>query len=231
VASIGTLNEGPIHAALKAGYAEPGDVLEASVDGYVVDILRGDLIVEIQTAGFSAIARKLRDLVARHRLRLVHPVAGERWLVKLPANGRGAPTRRRSPKRGGVEQVFEELVSLPDLLAHPNFELEVVTIEMEEVRRPRRRVGRGRARRRRDWTVVEQRLLGVSERRLVRDTADLLDLLPPDLPDPFGTTELASALGKPRWLAQKAAYCLRESGAVYQVGKKGNALVYSRRYP
>ena len=75
--AIGTLNEGPIHAALKASYAEPGDVLEASVDGYVVDILRGDLIVEIQTAGFSAIARKLRDLVARHRVRLVHPVAGE----------------------------------------------------------------------------------------------------------------------------------------------------------
>ncbi len=226
MASIGTLNEGPIHAALKASYAEPGDVLEASVDGYIVDILRGDLIIEIQTAGFSAIARKLRDLVARHRLRLVHPVAGERWLVKLPANGRGVPTRRRSPKRGGFEQVFEELVSLPDLLAHPNFELEVVMIEMEEVRRPRR--GVGRARRGRAWSVVERRLLKVSARRLVRDTADLLDLLPHDLPDPFGTVELAAALGKPRWLAQKAAYCLRESGAVYQVGKKGNALVYSR---
>ena len=154
VASIGTLNEGPIHAALKASYAEPGDVLEASVDGYVVDILRGDLIVEIQTAGFSAIARKLRDLVARHRLRLVHPVAGECRLVKLPANGRSFPTCRRSPKRGGFEQVFEELVSLPDLLGHPNFTLEVVTINIEEVRRPRREVERGHALRGRNCSVV-----------------------------------------------------------------------------
>ena len=42
------------------------------------------------------------------------------------------------------------------------------------------------------------------------------------------TAQLASALGRPRQLAQKAAYCLRESGVIHQVGKSGNALRYSR---
>ena len=220
---IGTLNEGSIHAALKAHYAEPGDLLEASVGGYVVDILRDDRIVEIQTAGFSGIAHKLRALVADHRVRLVHPVPAVRWLVKLRPGARGASTRRRSPRRGGFEQVFEELVSLPDLLAHPNFELEVATIEIEEVRRPLRRARRGRA-----YRVVERRLLAVHERRVLRDGADLLSLLPPDLAEPFGTAELAAALGTARGLAQRAAYFLREAGAVQQVGKSGNALLYAR---
>ena len=42
---IGTLNEKPLHAALKAWYAQPGDRLEVAVDGFVVDIVRGDLLI------------------------------------------------------------------------------------------------------------------------------------------------------------------------------------------
>jgi len=29
-----------------------------------------------------------------------------------------------------------------------------------------------------------------------------------------------------RWIAQRIAYCLRKMGAVEQVGKQGNALLY-----
>ncbi len=224
--SIGVLNESPLHAALKEHCAQPGDRFEAPVDGYVVDILRGDLIIEVQTASFSSISTKLRDLTSRHRVRLVHPVARERWLLKLPHAGQREPQRRRSPRRGGFEQVFEELVSFPDLLDSPNFELEIVATHEEEVRRFQGRRGRGR--RRRGWVTVERRLLEVVDRMLVRDAGDLLQLLPEQLPDPFDTAQLASALGRPRQLAQKAAYCLRESGVIHQVGKSGNALRYSR---
>lgn len=225
--SIGVLNEGPLHASLKRLCAEPGDRLEVPVDGYQVDILRGDLIVEIQTGSFARVARKLRDLVERHRVRLVHPLARERWIVKLAAPGEEPPPRRRSPKRGGFEQVFEELVSFPDLLAQPNFELELVATREEELRRfdPRRRRRRG------GWVVVERRLLEVVERRLVRSPRDLAALLPADLPEPFRTSDLAEALGRPRDLAQKAAYCLRRCDGIAQVGKDGNALVYARRRP
>ena len=56
---IGTLRETDLHAALKRLYAEPGDVLEARVDGYVIDLLRGELAIEFQTHNFHAIRRKL----------------------------------------------------------------------------------------------------------------------------------------------------------------------------
>ncbi len=42
---IGTLGERSLHAALKEWYAEQGDLLEREVDGYVIDIVRGDLLV------------------------------------------------------------------------------------------------------------------------------------------------------------------------------------------
>jgi hypothetical protein len=57
--------------------------------------------------------------------------------------------------------------------------------------------------------------------------ADLRQLLPAFCFDRFTTLELAEALGRPVWFAQKVAYCLRESGAARAVGKRGNRLVYA----
>lgn len=52
---IGELNEKPLHAALKAWYAGPGTRMEVPVDCgqrvYVIDLLQGDLLIEIQVTG------------------------------------------------------------------------------------------------------------------------------------------------------------------------------------
>ena len=68
---IGTLNEGALHAQLKEWYREPGDVVEVEVGGYVIDLVRGDLLVEFQTGGFAPLRRKLAALADEHRVRLV----------------------------------------------------------------------------------------------------------------------------------------------------------------
>ena len=223
--AIGRLNEQALHAALKRWYARPGDALEVSIGGFVVDIVRGDLLIEIQTRGFSAIRRKLAELTLDHPVRLVYPIAREKWIVKLAADGHTRLSRRKSPKRGGLALLFEELVSLPRLMAHPNFSLDVLLIQEEEVRRE----APARRRRRRGWVSVERRLLDVVEQRLFERPSDLAALLPRDLPEPFTTAELAAAIAAPRRLAQRMAYCLREMRALAQTGKRGNAILYARR--
>jgi hypothetical protein len=221
---IGTLNEKPLHAALKEWYARPDDRFEVSVDGFVVDIVRDDLLVEVQTGSFSGIKRKLAVLAARHPVRLVYPVAREKWIVKLAGDGHSQLGRRKSPKRGAVEHVFKELVSFPQLLSAPNFSLDVLLIQEEEVRR----YDGKRGWRRRGWVTHERRLLEVVGHRLFETPADMRALVPNALDEPFTTAELAAAIVKPRWLAQKMAYCLREMGAIAQVGKRGNAILYAR---
>jgi hypothetical protein len=221
---IGTLNEGPLHAALKAWYAQPGDRPEVVVDGYVVDLVRDELLIEIQTASFASIKAKLTDLVARHLLRLVYPVAREKWIVKLGDDLATEVSRRKSPKRGVVEEVFAELVSFPHLLTRPNFSLEVLHIQEEEVQR----YEPGRAWRRRGWLTHERRLLAVVDHRSFDSPTAMSELLPPDLPEQFTTADLAEALSQGRRLAQKMAYCLREMGALDVVGKQGNAWLYRR---
>ena len=221
--TIGLLNEKSLHSPLKHWYAKPGDRLEFPLDGYIVDILRGDHVIEIQTGNFASIKRKMRDLSCRYRVTLIYPVAHERWILEVPGTLQGAIMRRKSPKRQAVNQLFEELVSFPDLLKCPNFSIEVVSIQEEQLRRYSRRC-HGK---RRTWRVVERRLLSVLERFPFDAPSDLWRLIPPTLPDPFETSHLALALGHPRWFAQKIAYCLRQSGVITAIGKKGNSLVYS----
>jgi hypothetical protein len=225
--TIGTLNEKPLHAALKEWYAKPGDRFEVSVDGFVIDIVRGDLLVEIQTANFSAIKRKLTKLTAHHPVRLVYPIAQEKWIVKLAKNGNGQLSRRKSPKRGTLEHVFGELVRFPHLLSNPNFSLDVLLIQEEEGRR----YDGKRGWRRKGWVTHERRLLQVVDNRLFETPADVAALLPSDLVEPFTTSDLAAAIAKPRWLAQKMAYCLREMDAITADGKRGNAILYIRTMP
>jgi hypothetical protein len=219
------LNEKPLHAALKAWYARPGDELEVSVGGFVVDIVRGDLLIEIQTGNFSSIKRKMRALVQDHPVRLVYPIAREKWIVRLAKDGSGGVLgRRKSPKRGAVEHLFGELVRLPRLLAHPNLALEVLFTQEEEIRR----YDGKRAWRRRGWVIEERRLLDVVDCRLFETPADLASLIPSDLAEPWTTADLAAAIGQPSWLARKMAYCLRKMGAVEAMGKQGNAILYVR---
>lgn len=219
---IGILREKPLHAALKRWYARAGDRAEAAVDGYVIDLVRDEMLIEVQTRGFSAMRSKVNALLARgHRVRIIHPIAMDRWIVNVDTDG-AVIARRRSPRHGSVTDLVGELVSFPELLAHPRFEIEVLLTLEEEYRRHEP----GRCWRRRGWTVVERRLVDVVDRTLLTRTEDLARLLPDGLPDLFTTADLALRLGRPRRTAQQMAYCLRKVGLLEVTGRRGQAATY-----
>ena len=91
---IGMLNEGALHAQLKDWYRRNGDRIERVIDGFVVDLVRGDLLVEIQTGGFAPLRRKLELLTRRHRVRLVAPVPLSRTIIRLSDEGELLSARR-----------------------------------------------------------------------------------------------------------------------------------------
>ncbi len=221
---IGMMQEKSLHAALKAWYAQPGDLVETLVDGYVIDIVQAShTLVEIQTRSFSSMKRKLLSLVDQHPIRLVHPVAQERFVVRVDSDG-VLVSKRKSPKRDTVFNVFREFVSFPSLMAHPNFSLEVLLIREEEIWRDD---GRG-SWRRKGWSIYDRRLLEIVDRVVLMTPADCAALIPTHLPQAFDCKELANALKIQLPLAQKTAYCLREMGALRIIGKRGRATLYER---
>ena len=222
-----TLREGSLHAALKARYAAAtlDARIEASVDGFVIDIAGAGELVEIQTVSFASARRKLERLVATHRVVLVHPIPVEKWLVRVDADG-VVLRRQRSPKRGIPLDLFDELVSIPGLVAHPNFRIELALIREEEIRGP---VPEGRRYRYpREWLRLDRRLLGVVETWRVDTPADLFGLLPPGLPDPFTTADIVAASGRSKRLAMRTVYCLARSGAAAPLAKRGRHVTYGR---
>ena len=223
---IGQLNEQPLHNALKRYYAGTDGQMEVQLDGYHIDVVLEGQLIEIQTGNFAAIRRKLKALVQNHPVRLVYPVAKEKWLVKIPIPGtESVLERRKSPKKGQITEVFNELVSIPALLGEPNFSLEVALIRGEQIRE----YHEGRHWRQKGWQTVERRLLDVIERRTFQTTLEIVEVLPKSLPDTFTTADLAEMMGITRRLAQKTAYCLREMGAVESIGKRGRAVLYLKK--
>jgi len=223
IPAIGTLNEGALHAQLKNWYQRPGDRIERVVDGFVVDLVRGDLLVEIQTGGFAPLRRKLELLTGQHRVRLVAPVPLSRTIIRLSEEGE-LLSARRSPRRGRIEDIFNRLVSIPSLLGCPRFELEVLLTHQDELRVYRQ----GKAFRRHGWVVTGRRLVSVERCVRIACPDDAAHLLPPSLPELFDTAQLAEAAAIERRLAQQMTYCLRALGVLHQTGKRGNAIVHRR---
>ncbi len=218
---IGTLTESSLHAALKQWYSQSGDLIEAEVEGLVIDIAREQNLIEIQTGNFTALRPKLKRLLPDYSIRLVYPVAVEKWIVREDRAGHFMQ-RRKSPKRGRVEDMFQELVRIPSYLLEPQLAFEVILTRQEEIWR---NDGKGSWRRKR-WSIHDRRLLGVIEQVEFRCAEDYLSLLPADLTMPFSNRELATTLACRISLAQKMTYTLRRMGVLETVGKAGNANLF-----
>jgi hypothetical protein len=215
------MTEYSLHSEIKEWYKGSGDNLEVKVEDFIIDVLRGKLLIEIQTQNFSAIKKKLAKLLLNNKVRLVYPVAKLKWIVHTSASGQFV-RRRKSPKKGKVIDVFHELVHIPRIVVNKNFSLEVLLIEEEEVRCSD---GSG-SWRRKGVSVKDRKLLNVFDRIIFRDSHDFLQFLPKDLHETFTNKVIAAKLGIPIRLAQKITYCLRNMAAIAVVGKKRNELLF-----
>ena len=277
--------ETSLHRQLKGLYAGPRARFEAPVGAYRVDVVDRGRLIEIQHGALAAIRDKVRDLTEKHRVVVVKPIICTKVLVKLDGEGGREVSRRLSPKRGRLLDLFEELVHFTRAFPHERLTLEVPLVDIEERRYP----GHGRRRRWRenDFQVEDQQLVKVHETVRLRTVDDLVSLVlshcaangntvggeslrresakreldsasnnphprplsrllslvglqgrparergaraATSIPSPFHTGDLAAALGEPRSIAQRIAYCLLHAGGLDQVGKQGNARLYRWR--
>ena len=216
--------ETSLHRQLKEAYADGTAEIEVPFGDYRIDVVQPGLLVEIQHGSLAAIRDKIKTLLEDHRVLVVKPILIERQLVKLAKKDGKVVGRRKSPKRGSLLDLFDELLYFTRVFPHPNLQLEVPLVDVEERRYP----GHGRRRRKRknDFVVQDRILTGIRETHRFATHRDLIRLIPPGLPRPFHTGDLAKIMNIHRGVAQKIAYCFRHMGTVEQVGKSGNAYLY-----
>ena len=215
--------ETTLHRQLKSLYAADSQSCEVRLGNFRIDAVQAHQLVEIQHGSLSAISPKIRCLLDQgHNVLVVKPLAARKMLVKRQRRGGRIISKRYSPTRASVFDLFLDLVHFVKVFPHPQLSLEVLMTEQEEHRLP----PLARHRRRKGYRIEDRVLQNIQSRLSLRTAADLSKMLPEQIMQPFSTANIASAVEVPLWLAQKIAYCLRETGAIQHIGKRGNSLLY-----
>lgn len=217
--------ESSLHRQLKARYGpDRGGRAEVVVAGFRIDAVGPDgRLIEVQSGPLGPLRGKLGRLLPRYRLRVVKPVVVARRIVRRERPDGPDLSSRLSPRRGSVADVFDDLIGLARVFPDPNLQIDILAVEIDEVRVPRRR--------RPGYGVADRILRRTIRTCPLRRPADLWALLPDGLPSTFTTLDLAGALDRPIGFAQRVAYCLRWAGAARAVGKLGNRRIYERKAP
>lgn len=191
---IGRLAEKQMHSALKTFICPDESKHEIKIQNsplyipknqentknrkYVADILDGDTIYEIQTGGFSPLREKIQWILENtsYRVVVIHPIAETKWVSKIGDDGK-ISGRRKSPRRGRVEDIAGELYFFRSFLNNPRFSLMVLMIEAEQYVKPQKR-----GRRLKKYEMIPMSLLGAY---LFKSHEDYAYFLPDSLPEQF----------------------------------------------
>lgn len=215
-----------LHRQLKGRYGpEFGGRVEVPVGGFRIDAVAPDgTLIEVQTGALGPLRPKLERLLPTCEIRVVKPVVVRRRLIWRDRAGDEARGGRRSPWRGAMLDAFDDLIGLARVFPHANLEIDVLGVDVDEVRIARRR--------RPGFAVVDRELREVVAGVRLREAGDLWSLLPAGLgDDPFTSRHLADRIDRPLAIARRVAYCLLHAGAAEVVRKVGNQRVYARRSP
>ncbi|MFW5799369.1 MAG: hypothetical protein ACOCV8_01035 [Spirochaetota bacterium] len=211
--------ESSLHYAIKEWYSKPGDKFECRINNYIIDIVRDNLLIEIQTKNFSAIKKKLKTLLkGDNEVRLMYPIAELKWIVKMDKDNQKLIYKRKSPKKGTALDLFTELIRIPELIKRDNFSIEILFIEVEEIRCDD---GKG-SWRRKGVSIKDRKLIEVKESILIKDKKDFLQFIPYNKRHIFSNKRLAKDLNIPVYKARKLTYCLKKMGVIKQNGKRVN---------
>lgn len=216
---VGLLAEKRMHAAIKRficpdiSYHEQR--VAASAPGtkkYVADVLCGDEIYEIQTAGFYPLQKKLQWYADNtdYHVTIVHPMAVRRRIVRIdPESGVATPSARLAPAKRPIS-ILSELVYISELIAAGRVGVRILLIEAEEYRVVGVNPRRGRKKESR-FELLPTDLLGEITLELPED---FTELLPATVPDEFTGTDFANVARLPSRQAYMAVHALENIGVI-----------------
>ena len=233
--SVKTKSESRLHEELKRRYAKIHDGrVEVTVEGFQVDVLKGNVVVEVQVGKLGALRRKLQTLTDHGYS--VHVVLPIQAMVTTPVRAKDSKRShlRTYRRKASLLDVFRELVYFPDLLSIPGVKLEILLLHEQRLSYALRetvwRGGRPRSRLlegfNRDTMIVE-----ALAREVIETKWELLKLLPASLPSFFTNHDLAKAAKISYSLASRTTYTLTRAGVLRRTGREGRRDVYTAQSP
>lgn len=132
IKGIGTYQEKTLHKVIKNYYDDNTSNQEIKVDGYICDVVKEGLIIEIQTRSLDKLKNKLDNLLPNHKIKVVYPIPYIKYVCWI--NDGEVVSERKSPKVGSIYDISKELYKIKWYLNHPNLELTILLINLKEYR-------------------------------------------------------------------------------------------------
>ena len=229
---IGMMNESSLHRELKFRYAGPGGKTEAAVGEYVADGINSEgEYIEVQTASFAPLQKKIKELTTLGKVRIIHPIAVRKTIeVYEPAPKRSNKPygaflwRRKSPKKGSPWKIFDALLHSPLLPLTKRLTIEIVLVDIIEKRIKDSKGGRRKNRN----SIYDKELAAWHESILFKKKADYLKFIPFKKGEEFTSSLLSQMADIDTDTSRKALYVLTKLNFVKRKGKQGNSWVYVR---
>lgn len=223
-AGIGTLAEKTTHAILKNMYEPDMELHEIPVEGSIADICTGDEIIEIQTANFHKLRKKLDKFLPLMPVTIVYPIVRAKWLHWIdPATGEHASTHK-STRTGTAYDIFGQLVYIMPYLTDKNLRLCAVLIDADEYRLLDGKRSKDKKRGSHRCDRIPRTLAGEVR---IDCPQDYMQFVPYPLNEPFTAREFEKAAHITGRIGQNTVAVLRELGILKQQGKQGNAYLYT----
>ncbi len=216
---IGTLSEKTMHAVFKNYFQPHADSQEIKVGDFVADIVGENGIIEIQTKQLSKLAKKLDAFLPCCAVTVVHPIIAEKNLIKIDEASGEVLSRRKSPKKQSLINIFDELYSLRNYITDENFSLCVCMIKADVIKNNEQR----RYKVKKLDTVPTELLQEV----YFHSPRDYLSFIPNDLPDEFTSAQFAKLAKTDRSTALSCLNTLTAAGLIKRVGKQKSAILFS----
>ena len=217
---IGTYQEKTVHAVLK-NYFEPySDSQEQKIGGFIADIVGENGIIEIQTAGFDKLRRKLSCFLEVSRVTVVHPIPLNKWILYIDPKTGTISKKRKSPKVGSPYEIFPELYKIKPLLNDPNLRICIVMLDIEEYH------SSSEIHSRKMYTRYDRIPISLCDEIYLDCKADWLCFIPSDLPSEYTSSEFAAKANISIDLSRLTLNILTKLGITERIGKKQNSYLY-----
>ena len=222
---IGMQSEKTLHLFLK-NYLQPDEAChEIKVGRFVADIMKDGRITEIQTRSFNAMRKKLEYfLESGYDVTVVHPLAAVKKLCWINPKTGDVGKTRKSPKKMSIHDAFYELYKIKSFLLRENLHFRFVLLELTEYRNLDGWSYDGK----RGSTRFDRIPADIIGEINIVSASDYKKHLPEGMSEEFTSKDYARCAGVNLRRAQTALNVLKYVGAVTEVGKNKNSIIYKR---
>ncbi len=216
---IGVLSEKTLHKTIKNFYEANQLCQEVKIDGYYVDILNGNNIIEVQTKQFNKLVKKINYLLSlnKYKINIVYPVFTNKIFYNCENNMISEP--KKSPKKLKYPEIFYELYKIKTLLNHKDLKITLLLLEINEYRQINKS--------RKGYELLDRVPTRFVDEIILDNNNDYLKLLPNNLPLNFCTHDLVCLTKCNIKYVSRMVNVMKYLKIIDVIGKEGRKYIYS----